>query len=151
MHRKVSLMAPWAPLKHVLVALARFSGALGRSWGALGRSWGALGRSWRALGTLLGALGHLLDASWTQLAKNSRKLSFLKPNLEPKIHSSWLQNPQKMDVKTNIHFEAICLVFFNVFHRFPIQSKNVDFVKNNVFLGKITIFRIQTSCGKTRF
>ena len=137
MHRKVSLMAPWAPLKHVLVALARFSGALRRSWGALGRSWGALGRSWRALGTLLGALGHLLDASWTHLAKNSKKkICFLKPNLEPKIHSSWLQNPKNIDVKTNIHFEAICLVFFHVFHRFPIQSKTVDFVKNSVFPGE---------------
>ena len=58
-------MAPWAPLKRVLVAIARFSGALGRSWGALGallgRSWGALGRSWDALGTLLGRSGPLLD------------------------------------------------------------------------------------------
>ena len=86
MHRKVSLMAPWAPLKHVLVALARFSGALGRSWGALERSWGALG-------ALLGALGRLLDASWTQLGKNLVVINLLGLNLEAKIHSSWLQNP----------------------------------------------------------
>ena len=125
--------ALWLHLGGFGEALARFSGALGRSWGALGRSWGALGRSWRALGTLLGALGHVLDACWTQLAKNSKKkLNFLKPNLEPKIHSTWLQNPQKIDVKTFIHFEAICLVCSHVFHRFPIQSKNVDFVKNSV-------------------
>ena len=129
MQRKVSLIAPWAPLKHVLVALARFSGALGRSWGALGRSWGALGRSWRALGMLLGALGHLLDASWTQLAKNSKKTCFLKPNLEPKIHSSWLQNPQKIDVKTNIHFEAICLVVFPCFSSISNSKQKRGFCK----------------------
>ena len=87
-------MAPWAPLKHVLVALARFSGALGRSWGALGRSWGALGRSWRALGTLLGALGRLLDASWTQLAKNSKKNLFFKAQLGA-------QNPFKLAPKSS--------------------------------------------------
>ena len=114
-------MAPWAFPGHVLVAL--------------GRSWGALGHSWGALGALLGrfwALGSLLDASWTRLAKNSKKLPFLRPNLGPKIHPSWLQNPLKIDVKKQIDFETIFSRFFDVLHRFQFQSKNVNFVKNSI-------------------
>jgi len=54
-------------------------------------------------------------------------------NLEAKIYSSWIQNPQKMNVETNIDFEPFFLVFFRIMHRFPLHSKNVIFIKINMF------------------
>ena len=74
----------------------------------VGRSWGALGRSWAPL-------GRLLDASEAQLEKVSRGMELLSLNLEPKIHSSWLQNPLKIDMETNNDFEAR---FFRIFGNF---------------------------------
>ena len=110
------------------VPWARF----GRSWTLLGRSWTLLGRPWGALGTLLG----LLEASWTPLGRVLRKslgaTYLLEPNLGPKIHPSWLQNPLKIDVKKQIDFETIFSRFFDVLHRFQFQSKNVNFVKNSI-------------------
>ena len=118
-------MAPWAFPGHVLVALGRSWGALGHSWGALGALLGRFWGSWKPL-------GRLLDASWTRLAKKPRGITLLEPNLGPKIHPSWLQNPLKIDVKKQIDFETIFSRFFDVLHRFQFQSKNVNFVKNSI-------------------
>ena len=124
----------------ILGDLQRFwiiSGALGTLLGALGRCWGALGallgRSWGALGASWAPLGRLLDASWTPLGKNPEKTCFLRPNLEAKIYPSWLQNPQKIDVKKQIDFNAFSRYIFRIFQKFPLQIKIVDFVKNSVF------------------
>ena len=68
--------------------------------GALLRhSWALLGRAW-------GALGALLDGSWMQLGKKAVGMCFLGSNLEAKIHPSWLQNPGKIDIETNVDFKA---------------------------------------------
>ena len=115
------------------------------SWGVLGRSWNAPGRSWNALGALLGrswvllgALGALLERSWCSLerswnalgqkySKKSRGLTFLKPNLEPQIHPSWLKNPLKIDVKKNIGFKAI-FYFFYIFRELLAKARTLNFV-----------------------
>ena len=113
---------------------------MGVPWARFGRSWALLGRSW----VLLGALGALLERSWSALERSWNALgqkyakkpsvpTFLRPNLEPQIHTSWLKNPLKIDVKKNIGFKAMFSRLFRIFHRFPIRSKNVDFVKNSVF------------------
>ena len=116
----------WDPLGRSRDALGVLLGTLGellgRSWVPLGRSWGTLGRSWDVLGALL-------DASWTQLGKKVIPICFLGSNLEAKIHPSWLQNPGKIDIETNVDFEAIFSHFFHVFHRFPRHSKNHRFCK----------------------
>ena len=116
----------WDPLGRSRDALGVLLGTLGellgRSWVPLGRSWGTLGRSW-------GALGALLDASWTQFGKNTKKLSFLKANLDPQIHPSWLKINQKSTSKKTIDFQAICSCFSYVFHRFPLRSKKRGFCK----------------------
>ena len=117
----------------VFVAIwALFSAVLEKGLAALGRSWGALGA---LLGRFWGSwkpLGRLLDASWTRLAKKPRGTYLLEPNLGPKIHPSWLQNPLKIVVKKQIDFETIFFRFFDVLHRFQFQSKNVNFVKNSI-------------------
>ena len=95
----------------ILDDLQRFwaiSGVLGTLLGALGRCWGALGRSWAPL-------GRLLDASWTPLGKNLGGLHLLEPNLEAKIDPSWLQNPQKIDVKKQIDFNVFSSYVFRIF------------------------------------
>ena len=112
---------------------------MGVPWARFGHSRTLLGRSWRLLGrpgAALGALLGLLEASWTPLARVLRKslgaINLLEPNLGPKIHPSWLQNPLKIDVKKQIDFETIFSRFFDVLHRFQFQSKNVNFVKNSI-------------------
>ena len=103
----------WGALGALLGALGtlldRSGMLLGRSWAALGRSWGALEGSWRPLGPLL-------DASWTQLEKVSRGLEILSLNMAAKIHPSWLQNPEKMHVETNVDFETRFFRFLCIFH-----------------------------------
>ena len=121
----------WDPLGRSRDALGVLLGTLGellgRSWVPLGRSWGTLGRSWDALGALLGT-------SWTTLGRNLDALGLWEPNLRPKIQPSWLKILQKSTSKKTIDFQAICSRIVRVFHRFPVQSKTVDFVKNRVFL-----------------
>ena len=109
-------------------------GNFGRSWDSLGRSWALLGRSWGALGTLLGALGRLLDASWTPMRRNLKKCrggwnSWASTWL-PKSSQVGSKIVKKIDVKSNIDFEAIFPRFFHVFQRFPGQNKNRRFRKN---------------------
>ena len=54
----------------------------------------------------------LLDASWPQLGKNLGAGLLLEANLEAKIHASWLQNPRKINVKTQLDFEVMFFLFF---------------------------------------
>ena len=111
---------------------------LGRSWNAPGRSWNALGallgRSW----VLLGALGALLERSWSALerswnalgqkyAKKPEGPTFLRPNLEPQIHTSWLKNPFKIDVKKNIGFKVIFYLFC-IFRELLAKARTLNFV-----------------------
>ena len=117
-------MAPWAFPGHVLVTLGRSWDALGGSWGALepllGRSWG----SWKPL-------GRVLDAS-CEKAYSVGAINLLEANLGPKIDSSWLQNPSKIDVRKQIVFETIFFRFFDVLHRLPLQSKKINVIKNSI-------------------
>ena len=114
-------------------------GTMGVPWARFGHSRTLLGRSWRLLGrpgAALGALLGLLEASWTPLARVLRKslgaIYLLEPNLGPKIHPSWLQNPLKIDVKKQIDVETIFYRFFDVLHRLPLRSKNINFIKNSI-------------------
>ena len=75
-------------------------GTMGVPWARFGHSRTLLGRSWRLLGRpgdALGVLLGLLEASWTPLGRVLQKslgaTYLLEPNLGPKIHRSWIQNP----------------------------------------------------------
>ena len=99
----------------------------GRSWALLGRSWVLLGRSWALLGRSWQPLGRFLAAPWTQLEKLSRGMAGNGFNLAAKIHPSWLQNPLEIHFKKQTDFGTIFSYCFDVFHRFPLQSKNKRF------------------------
>ena len=101
-------------------------------------SWSALGCSWGALGALLGALGALLECSWALLGrswgalgqeyeKKSSGICFWKPNLEPQIHSSWLKNPLKIDVKKKLVLNRF-FTFFCIFRELLAKARTLNFV-----------------------
>ena len=124
----------WDPLGRsrdaLRALLGTFGELLGPSWVPLGRSWGTLGRSWDALGALLGR-------SWTPRGRNLEKMQknyvFSRPTWTPKftqVGSKSLNN--RCQKKTLIRKRFVSRIF-RVFHRFPVQSKNVDFVRNSVF------------------
>ena len=118
----------FSALEALLGALGTLLGALGtllgRSWDALGCSWEVLGRSWTALGALLSALGTLLGKN---MQKKPKKLAFLRPNLEPQIHTSWLKNPLKIDVKKTLVLKRF-FYFFCIFRELLAKARPLNFV-----------------------
>ena len=124
----------WDPLGRSRDALGVLLGTLGellgRSWAPLGRSWGTLGRSWDALGALLGA-------SWTTLGRNLEKCRgewrSWGPTWRPKSTQVGSKILEKSISKQTLILKRLFLSFVPVFYRFPLRSKNVDFVKNSVF------------------
>ena len=125
----------WDPLGRSRDALGVLLGTLGellgRSWVPLGRSWGTLGRSWDVLGALLGR-------SWTPLERNLEKRPlvsvFWAPTWKPKSTKVGSKILKKSISKQTLILKRLFLSSVPVFYRFPLRSKNVDFVKNSVFL-----------------
>ena len=123
----------WDPLGRSRDALGVLLGTLGellgRSWVPLGRSWGTLGRSWDVLGALLGR-------SWTPLGRNLEKRSFRSvfwaSIWRPKSTQVGSKIWEKSISKQTLILKRLFLSFVLVFYRFPLRSKNVDFVNNSV-------------------
>ena len=125
----------WDPLERSRDALRALLGTLGEllghSWAPLGRCWGTLGRSWDALGAVLGT-------SWTTLGRNLEKawVEYIcwGPTWSPKSSQVGSKSFKNRRQKKQLIFKRFVLVFLVFSIDFHFETKNVDFVKNSVFL-----------------